>query len=141
MIPIVGAVLYIIGMTGVLAAHSEKPNKQKKPDWTSGFLKLKLEKATEKRKKLERALAKAKEEEENLKNELQVVLQQREAILNWTQTVYETEIDAQLYDQISKLRVRAVELSELLDVELEEFKTLRGAKRTDEQIAILKMAE
>ena len=141
MIPIVGAVLYMIGLTSVLAAHSEKPNKQTNPNWTSGFLKLKLEKATEKRKKLERALAKAKEEEENLKNELQVVLQQREAILNWTQTVYETEIDAQLYDQISKLRVRAVELSELLDVELEEFKTLRGAKRTDEQIAILKMAE
>jgi hypothetical protein len=137
MIPILGAMLYVVGMTSVCAANVEKLNNKKKSDWTSGFLRLKLEKATEKRKKAELALAKAKEEEEELKNELYAAIQQRDAILKWAETVFETEIDAQLYDQISKLRVRALELSNTLDIELDEFTTLRGAKRTNEQIASL----
>jgi hypothetical protein len=127
MLPIIGVLLRLFA-TGALAgvsisARVAAVNSNKIPNVVKTIHALQLEERNIRKERIE------------LEEELRIIIRLRDSMLEWTETLEdETHISASIYKELCDLRFRASELSEELGIKLDEFKTLRGAKRTRDQI-------
>jgi hypothetical protein len=127
MLPIVGVLIRLVGtslIAGVsVGVHSVSETHSDCYDRVKTIHDIQLEQREIRKERIE------------LEEELRILIRLRQSMLDWTESLEdETQISASIYKELSDLRIRAAELSEKIGVQLDEFRTLRGAKRTQEQI-------